>query len=65
MSKIYIEVEDGLVNAVYTDSEEELDVILCDHDNADQETEWDCFNFECTNNINELEDNMSNLNCIF
>jgi hypothetical protein len=46
--KIYIEVEDGLVRGVYTDDEEtEIEVIMCDHDNADQETEDDDFEFFC------------------
>lgn len=65
MSKIYIEVKNGLVNAVYTDSKKELEVILCDYDNAKQEIGNDQFEFECTNNIKELDENMEHLHRIF
>lgn len=65
MTKIYIEVEDGLVNGVYTDSKEEFDVILCNHDDAEQEEKFPEFKFEHTNNCSELEVNREKLNCIF
>jgi hypothetical protein len=55
--KIYVEVEDGLVTGVYTDSKNsEIEVVMCDHDNANQETENDGFEFESTNNCNELKE---------
>lgn len=65
MSKIYIVVENGVVNSVYTDSKEELEVILCDYDNAEKETENDQYGFECTNNIKELNENIEQLYSIF
>jgi len=65
MSKVYVEVNGGMVTGVYTDSKEDIDIILCDHDNAEQETEGDCFEFSATNNCKELDDNRSKLENIY
>lgn len=65
MIKIYVEVKDGMVIGAYTDNKEPIDFILCDHDNAAQETAGDAFEFESTNNCNELEANRNRLNCIY
>jgi hypothetical protein len=64
--KLYIEVIDGQVTGVYTDDKEtDIEVILCDHDDAEQEQENDGFEFHSTNNCNELDNNRSNLKEIY
>jgi len=64
--KIYIEVKGGMVTGVYTDDKEnDVDVILCDHDDAEQETEEDGFEFAATNNCNELKENKEQLRDIY
>lgn len=64
--KIYIEIEGGLVNGVYTDDKEtDINVILCDHDDAEYETEYNCREFVATKNCNELEQNRNNLRSIY
>ena len=60
--KIYVEVEDGIVHNVYTDcSSLEFEVIVCDHDNAAQETENDGFDFEATSACEDLDKNRAKL----
>lgn len=56
MSKIYIEVRDGIVKNVYIDSQESLEVIMCDHDNAECENEYAVFGNENINSCKELDE---------
>lgn len=64
-AKIYIEVDGGLVSNVYTDSKEDLEVILCDYDMADGEEEGDGYDFQNTKACDELEENKNGLKHIF
>ena len=64
-AKIYIEVDGGLVSNVYTDSKEDLEVILCDYDMAEGEEEGDGYNFQSTKACDELEENRKELRHIF
>ena len=63
--KIYIEVDGGLVSNVYTDSTEDLRVILCDYDMAEGEEEGDGYDFQSTKACDELEEIMEGLRHIF
>ena len=63
--KIYIEVDGGLVSNVYTDSKEDLEVILCDYDMAEGEEEGDGYDFQSTKACDELEEIMEGLRHIF
>lgn len=64
--KIYVEVENGKVIGAYTDDKNtDIEFILCDHDDAEQETEGDVFEFEATNNCKELEEKRSELISIY
>ena len=63
--KIYIEVDGGLVSNVYTDSTEDLRVILCDYDMAEGEEEGDGYNFQSTKACDELEEIKEGLRHIF
>ena len=63
--KIYIEVDGGLVSNVYTDSKEDLEVILCDYDMAEGEEEGDGYNFQSTKACDELEEIKEGLRHIF
>lgn len=64
--KIYVKVEGGLVTGIYTDGKEtEIDIVMCDRDNADQETESDGFYFEATRSCKELENNINNLRTLY
>lgn len=63
--KIYIEVNGGLVSNVYTDSTEDLQVILCDYDMAEGEEEGDGYDFQSTKACDELEEIMEGLRHIF
>ena len=63
--KIYIEVNGGLVSTVYTDSTEDLQVILCDYDMAEGEEEGDGYDFQSTKACDELEEIMEGLRHIF
>ena len=63
--KIYIEVDGGLVSNVYTDSKEDLEVILCDYDMAEGEEEGDGYNFQSTKACDELEEIKEGLKHIF
>lgn len=64
--KIYVEVEGGMVIGAYTDEKDmDIDFILCDHDDAEQETEGDSFNFIATEACNELDEIIDDLKCIF
>lgn len=64
--KLYIEVKGGLVTGVYTDDKEaDIEVIICDHDDAEQEQEGDGFEFQSTNNCNELYNNKVNLKNLY
>ena len=63
--KIYIEVDGGLVSNVYTDSTEDLQVILCDYDMAEGEEEGDGYDFQSTKACDELEEIMEGLRHIF
>ncbi|MCD7996418.1 MAG: hypothetical protein LUH21_04205 [Clostridiales bacterium] len=65
MSKIYIEVAEGLVSNVYTDSQEPLEVILCDHDNARNEKEFPEFGNESTVNCEKLSAIKDTIKCIY
>lgn len=65
MAKIYIEVDGGLVSNVYTDSTEDLEVILCDYDMAEGEEEGDGYNFQSTKACDELEEIKEGLKHIF
>lgn len=61
--KIYIEVEGGAVQNVYT-SGVEVSVILCDHDNALQEKEGEDAMYD-TNACRELDMMRAHLNRVF
>ena len=63
--KIYIEVDGGLVSNVYTDSKEDLEVILCDYDMAEGEEEGDGYDFQSTKACDELEEIKEGLRHIF
>ena len=63
--KIYIEVEGELVSNVYTDSTEDLQVILCDYDMAEGEEEGDGYDFQSTKACDELEEIKEGLRHIF
>lgn len=63
--KIYIEVDGGLVSNVYTDSTEDLRVILCDYDMAEGEEEGDGYDFQSTKACDELEEIKEGLRHIF
>lgn len=65
MAKIYIEVDGGLVSNVYTDSTEDLEVILCDYDMADDEEDDDGYDFQSTKACDELEEIKKSLKHIF
>lgn len=65
MSKIYIEVSGGIVQNVYTDSKEKIEVVVCDHDNAAEEREGDDFDQQATKACEELNENRKKLNHIF
>lgn len=65
MAKIYIEVDGGLVSNVYTDSTEDLEVILCDYDMADDEEDDDGYDFQSTKACDELEEIKEGLKHIF
>ena len=65
MAKIYIEVDGGLVSNVYTDSTEDLEVIVCDYDMAEWEEEGDGYDFQSTKACDELEENKERLRHIF
>lgn len=65
IAKIYIEVDGGLVSNVYTDSKEDLEVVLCDYDMAEVEEEGDEYDFQSTKACNELEENVKRLRHIF
>ena len=65
IAKIYIEVDGGLVSNVYTDSTEDLEVILCDYDMAEGEEEGDGYNFQSTKACDELEEIKEGLRHIF
>lgn len=65
MAKIYIEVDSGLVSNVYTDSTEDLEVILCDYDMADDEEDDDGYDFQSTKACDELEEIKKSLKHIF
>lgn len=61
MSKIYIEVSGGVVQNVYSDSDDFLDVIVCDYDSASEEEEDDGYDFQATKACEELEENLEKL----
>jgi hypothetical protein len=64
--KIYIEIKGGVLCGVHTDDkEQDIKVVLCDHDDAAQEQDGDGFEFQSTKNCNELDNNRSNLRDIF
>lgn len=63
--KIYVEVDGGMVTGVYTDCNDEIDLILCDLDNAGQESENDGFEFSSTNNCAELNKNRNKLKVLY
>ena len=63
--KIYIEVNGGLASNVYTDSTEDLQVILCDYDMAEGEEEGDGYDFQSTKACDELEEIKEGLRHIF
>ena len=65
IAKIYIEVDGGLVSNVYTDSTEDLEVVLCDYDMAEGEEEGDGYDFQSTKACDELEENVKRLRHIF
>lgn len=65
MGKIYIEVSGGLVQNVYSDSDDLLDVVVCDYDSASAEEENDGYDFQATKACEELEENLSNLTRIW
>ena len=65
IAKIYIEVDGGLVSNVYTDSTEDLEVILCDYDMADDEEDDDGYDFQSTKSCDELEEIKEGLKHIF
>ena len=65
IAKIYIEVDGGLVSNVYTDSTEDLEVILCDYDMADDEEDDDGYDFQSTKACDELEEIKKSLKHIF
>lgn len=64
--KIYVEVKGGRVVGAYTDEKYmDIDFILCDRDDAVQETEGDGFDFNATNACNELDEIAEDLSCIY
>lgn len=64
--KIYVKVEGGLVTGIYTDDKgTEIDIVMCDRDNADQETESDGFDFDATQSCKELENNINDLRALY
>ena len=63
MSKIYIEVSDGVVQSVYTDIKEEVEVILCDHDDEEAEKKFKVTDL-ATKACKELKRNRKRLKCI-
>lgn len=65
MSKIYVEVSDGVVQNIYTDSKEEIDVVICDHDNEAEEKEGDDFDQQASKACEELNDKRRKLKRIF
>lgn len=65
IAKIYIKVDGGLVSNVYTDSKEDLEVILCDYDMVEAEEEGDGYDFQSTKACDELEENVKRLRHIF
>lgn len=64
MPKIYIEVSDGVVQNVYTNIKEDIDVVLCDHDDEKAEKKFDVIN-HATKACKELRMNRKRLKCIF
>ena len=64
--KIYVKVVGGLVTGIYTDDKEtNIDIVMCDQDNADQEIENDGFDFGATQSCKELENNANKLRVLY
>lgn len=64
--KIYVEVNGGVLSNVYTDDlETDIDVVLCDRDDANAETEGDGFDFQSTKACKELDTNLEHLKRVF
>lgn len=63
-AKIYIEVLDGVVQSVYTDIKEDIEVLLCDHDDEEAEKKFEGFD-QATKACKELRKNRKKLRHIF
>lgn len=64
MSKVYIEVLDGAVQNVYTDSKEDMEIVVCDHDDEASEKEYGEFD-AASEACQELRENKERLRHIF
>lgn len=65
MAIIYIEISEGLIQGVYTDSEYPIDIVVCDHDDEAEERNGDGFDFQATNSCNDLRDNIGKMRKIY